>query len=179
MDLSLLLNSLTTIAVVGGVVFGAWQVRLAARARATEVTLQLLQMLHNHDLTEGLVALMDVPSGLNESDLRASLGEKWPKAFHAIIMLDGLGLLVHRGEVSANLAADFFKHSISVAWDKFGVAARDMRKKQTDNAFEWLQWISESQSARGCGAIRLFTRSVRQAKSLQIGSLGMERQKVP
>ena len=147
-DFSLLLNVLTTVAVVGGVIFGAWQVREAATARSTAVTLQLLQMLHNHDLTEGLVALMDAPTGLGDAELRQRLGDKWGKSFHAVIMLDGLGLLVHRGEVSASLAADFFKHSVAIAWDRFESAARDMRKQQTDTAFEWLQWLAESQSKR-------------------------------
>ena len=152
MDIALLLNALTTAAVMGGVIFGAWQIRVANTARSTEVTLQILQMLHNHDLTEGLVALMDVPAGLNLIGLRERLGEHWSRAFHAIVMLDGLGLLVFRGEVSAELADDFFKHSVALAWEKFGATAVDMRKQQTDTAFEWLQWLAEAQAARGVRA---------------------------
>lgn len=149
MDIGLLLNAITTLAVVGGVVFGAWQIRVAARTRNTAVTLQLLQMLHNDHLTDGLVALMDAPGGLGEVELRKKLGDQWSKAFHAIIMLDGLGMLVHGGEVSTQLADGFFKHSIGVAWAKFGTAAVDMRREQSDNAFEWLQWLAEAQAKRG------------------------------
>jgi hypothetical protein len=147
MDLSLLLNVLTTAAVVGGVIFGAWQVRVAAKTRSTEVTLQLLQMLHNLDLTEGITALMDQPTGLGEVELRQRLGENWARAFHAVLMLDGLGLLVYRGEVDEKLAEDFFKHAIAEGWEKFKVTALDLRKKQGDKALEWLQWLAEKQAA--------------------------------
>ena len=41
MDIALALNIATTVAVVGGVIFGAWQIRVAAKARTTEVSLQL------------------------------------------------------------------------------------------------------------------------------------------
>src|SRR5215469_8085061 len=107
MDAALALNSITTLAVVGGVVFAAWQIRESAQARKTEIILKLLQMLHNHELTEGLIALMEVPDGLGEAQLRGALGDRWNSAFHAIVMLDGLGLLVHAGDVERSLADDF------------------------------------------------------------------------
>ena len=109
MDIALALNALTTFAVVGGVIFAAWQVRVASKTRTTEVTLQVLQVLHNLQLTDGILALLDAPDGLSATDLRSSLGDRWNRAFHAIIMLDGLGLLVYRGEVDTELADDFFK----------------------------------------------------------------------
>jgi hypothetical protein len=147
-DIALALNALTTLAVVGGVVFAAWQIRVASKTRTTEVTLQVLQMLHNLQLTEGILALLDVPDGLNATELRKALGERWNRAFHAIIMLDGLGLLVYRGEVNTELADDFFKHSVWIAWEKFKIAALEMRKQQSDSAFEWLQWLAEAQLKR-------------------------------
>ena len=146
MDIALLLNLLTTAAVVGGVIFGAWQVRVAAKSRSTEVTLKLLEMLHNLDLTAGVIALMDQPSGLGESELRRRLGENWARSFHAAIMLDGLGLLVYRGEVDARLAEDFFKHATATTWDRFQATVLDFRKVQGDSAFEWLQWLAETQA---------------------------------
>jgi len=36
MDIPLALNIATTAAVVGGVIFGAWQIRAAAKARTTQ-----------------------------------------------------------------------------------------------------------------------------------------------
>jgi hypothetical protein len=148
MDIALALNALTTFAVVGGVVFAAWQIRVASKTRTTEVTLQVLQMLHNLQLTDGILALLDAPDGLSATELRGALGEQWTKAFHAIIMLDGLGLLVYRGEVNTELADDFFKHSVWIAWRKFKVAAPELRKQQSDTAFEWLQWLAEAQLKR-------------------------------
>lgn len=148
MDIALALNAVTTVAVVGGVIFAAWQIRESGQTRKTEVTLNLLQMLHNRELTDGLMAFMSADDGLNESELQAALGERWSKAFHAIVMLDSLGLLVHDGDVDEKLADDFFKHSVAIAWGKFRIAALDMRKVQGDTAFEYLQWLAEEQARR-------------------------------
>jgi hypothetical protein len=56
MDLATALNIATTTAVVGGVIFGAWQIRVATRARETQISLQLVEMLQTRDLIEGLRA---------------------------------------------------------------------------------------------------------------------------
>ena len=76
MDLPLALNIATTVAVVGGVTFGAWQIRVAAKARATQVSLQLVEMLYSRELAEGMTALLDLPEGLSWAELQARLGER-------------------------------------------------------------------------------------------------------
>ena len=108
MDLTLALNVDTTIAVVGGVAFGAGQIRVAARARATQVSLQLIEMLYSSDLMEGLSALNDLPEGLSWAELQSRLAEGWTSVFALINTLDGLGILVYRKEVAIAVADDFF-----------------------------------------------------------------------
>ena len=53
MDLPTALNLATTAAVVGGVIFGGWQIRVAARARQTQISLHLMEVLYARDLMEG------------------------------------------------------------------------------------------------------------------------------
>jgi hypothetical protein len=94
MDIPLALNIATTVAVVGGVIFGAWQIRVAAKARTTQVSLQLIEMLYSRDLMEGLSALNDLPEGLSWRELPIQLGDRWTAVFTLINTLDGLGILV-------------------------------------------------------------------------------------
>ena len=149
MDLTLTLNIATTIAVVGGVIFGAWQIRAAARARATQVSLHLVEMLNSRDLMEGLSALNDLPEGLSWPELQTQLGERWFAVFTLINTLDGLGILVFRKEVALDVADDFFHHAVAIVWQKARAAIIDRRQQPgRETGFRFLEWLAESQARR-------------------------------
>ncbi len=149
MDLPLALNIATTTAVVGGVIFGAWQIRVAAKARATQVSLQLVEMLYSRDLIEGLSALNDVPEGLSWRQLQAQLGDSWIAVFTAINTLDGLGILVSRKEVAPDVADDFFHHAVATVWGKTSAAIIERRQLPgRETSFRFLQQLAEAQERR-------------------------------
>jgi hypothetical protein len=149
MDLPLALNVATTVAVVGGVIFGAWQIRVAARARATQVSLQLVEMLYSRDLMEGLSALNDLPEGLSWPQMQSQLGERWTAVFTLINTLDGLGILVFRKEVALDVADDFFHNAIAIVWQKTRAAIADRRQRLGREAsFRFLELLAEAQARR-------------------------------
>lgn len=147
MDLATALNIATTAAVVGGVIFGAWQIRVATRARETQISLQLIEMLQTRDLIEGLSSLHELPEGLSWKDLQSQLGARWVPAFALINALDGLGILVYRREVSPRVADDYFHHAVWEVWSKSRAAIVE-RRRQTgrETAFQFLEWLAGSQA---------------------------------
>ena len=147
MDLPLALNIATTAAVVGGVVFGAWQIRAAANARTTQISLHLIEMLNSRDLIEGLSALHDVPDGLSWQDLRARLGDRWVAVFTLINTLDGLGILVFRKEVAHDVADDFFHHAVATVWQKAQAAIVERRRQPgRETSFRFLELLAAAQA---------------------------------
>jgi hypothetical protein len=147
MDLTTALNIATTAAVVGGVIFGAWQIRVATRARETQISLQLVEMLQTCDLIEGLSSLADLPQGLTWKEIQSQLGERWFSAFALINALDGLGILVYRREVSPRVADDYFHHAVSEVWRKSRTAILERRQMPgRETAFQFLEWLAESQA---------------------------------
>lgn len=139
----------TAIAVVGGMIFGGWQLRLAARERSTQVSLHLMETLHSPELTEGLVALLEVPDGCSRKQLKEHLGDQWKSAWLVFFTMDGLGLLVYRGEIHSTVADDFFRHSVALAWAKFQGAIKEIRGEWGNPTVgEWLQWLAETQTKR-------------------------------
>lgn len=143
MDIPLALNIATTIAVVGGVVFGARQLREAAKARTTQVSLHLVEMLYSRDLVEGLSTLNDLPEGLSWQELRTQLGDRWTAVFSLINTLDGLGILVFRKEVAREVADDFFHHAVSIVWQKTCVAIVDRRQSPgRETSFRFLELLA-------------------------------------
>jgi hypothetical protein len=157
MDLALALNIATTVAVVGGVIFGAWQIRVAAKARATQVSLQLIEMLSTRDVVDGMTALIEIPEGLSWQDLIARLGDRWTSVFTLMNALDGLGILVSRSEVSKDVADDFFHHAIMTTWLKTGTAIEDRRRNEPERegSFRFLELLAKTQNPGRFGADRV------------------------
>jgi hypothetical protein len=150
MDLSLALNVVTTVAVVGGVIFAVWQIRVAARTRETQVMLQLIEMLNSRDLMDGMSTMRDLPEGLLWPELQKQAGERWTAVFTVINTLDGLGILVSRKEVAADVADDFFHHAVAVTWQKTGVAIVERRAREPGRAgsFRFLEMLAKTQALR-------------------------------
>jgi hypothetical protein len=150
MDLSLALNIVTTVAVVGGVIFGARQIRIAARTRETEVLLQLIELLNSRDLMEGMDTLRNLPDGLLWPELQAQAGDHWTAVFTVINTLDGIGILVSRKEVAADVADDFFHHAVAVTWQKAGAAIVERRSSEAgrEGSFRFLEMLAKAQDQR-------------------------------
>jgi hypothetical protein len=147
MDIALALNIATTIAVVGGVIFGAWQIRVAAKARATQVSLQLVEMLYSRDLMEGLSVLQGVPEGLSWRELQTQLGDRWTAVFTLINTLDGLGILVFHKEVPPDVADDFFHHAVATVWEKTRAAIVERRQQPgRETSFRFLELLAAAQA---------------------------------
>lgn len=154
MDLAAILNLATTIAVVGGVAFGGWQLWLAARTRSTQISLHMLETLYSPELVDGIMALRGLPDGLPAAELEQRLGERWNNAFTAMATFDGLGMLVYRGELSFRVADDFFHHSVSLVWERSRAAVADIRVERRDErVLEYLQWLAERQERTPASAV--------------------------
>lgn len=146
MDLPTALNIATTAAVVGGVIFGGWQIRVAARTRQTQISLHLMEVLYARDLMEGLSALNDLPAGLSWGEMQEQLAERWYLVFTLIQTLDGLGILVRRSEVALEVSDDFFHHAVAVTWQKSQTAILERRGfPGRETAFEFLEWLAKRQ----------------------------------
>jgi hypothetical protein len=148
MDISFALNIATTLAVVGGVIFGAWQIRVAAKARETQVSLTLIELFNSRDLMEGMSTLRDLPEGLSWPELQKQAGDRWTAVFTVLNTLDGLGILVSRKEVAADVADDFFHHAVAVSWQKTGTAIIERRKREAgrDGSFRFLEMLAKEQA---------------------------------
>ena len=142
MDVALALNVTSTLAIVAGLAFAGWQLR-------DEAALQLLQSVRSLEFVEGAIRLRELPDDLSWADLKTHLGEHWPKAWLVCMTLDGLGALVHRGDIDASITADFFKHTTVTSWRKMKVAIGEMRTQwQLETMMEWFQWLVQELERR-------------------------------
>jgi hypothetical protein len=146
MDIALTLNLVSTLSLLGALVFAGWQLHFAHRQRSRESALQLMHSLRSLEFVEGVIQIAELPDGLSRAEITKRLGGEPGKAWLACMCLDGLGVMVYRGEVELEIAQDFFKNSIAIVWQKLETAIAELRKEQhSETIYEWLQWLAQKQ----------------------------------
>jgi hypothetical protein len=96
---------------------------------------------------DGLSALNDLPDGLTWRELQTALGERWTSVFALINTLDGLGILVHRKEVTSEMADDFFHHAVAIVWQKTRAAIVERRRQSgRETGFRFLEMLANAQA---------------------------------
>jgi hypothetical protein len=149
MDLPVVLSLISTAAIVCGVVFAGYELRLARRQRAREAELLLARSFQTPEFMRALDLVVELADGLSRRDIEA-LG---PEAVEAIGYwcgsMESLGVLVHTAELRIELVEDFMSGPIVVSWRKLEPFIRDRRRTMgRDTMHEWFQWLAERITAR-------------------------------
>ena len=132
------------LAVIGGVVYAVIQVRQFRAAKEREISLELLHSFQTPDFVQALLAVYDMPEGLDSKDkIVAHLGDKLHLVYAMMTTWESLGVLVFRGELSLDLVDDFFSGPITISWRKLEPYIRDERKEQhRETIEEWFEWLN-------------------------------------
>ena len=144
MDLTTATNLISTIAIVLGVGFAAYQLYLLRLQRAREVQLTLARSLQGPDFQEALQKIVFLPEGLSKAEIDERLGPDRDVVFHWFGSMEALGVLLHHREVSLSVVDDFFSGPIVLSWRRLqGYVADVRRETKRDTMHEWFQWLAE------------------------------------
>lgn len=149
MQLSEVLALISTAAVVCGVAFAGFELRMARRQRAREAELLLARSFQTPEFMRALDLVVELPEDLTKAKLEA-LG---PAAMASVGLwlgsMESIGVLVHKGELGIGLVEDFMSGPIVVSWRKLAPYVRQRRlAMRRDTMHEWFQWLAERVAAR-------------------------------
>jgi hypothetical protein len=152
MQLAELLALFSTIAVVIGVAFAGWELRLSRRQRAHEAELLLARSFQTPEFMRALDLVVDLPEELTKAKVEALHADDQRSVGYWLGAMESVGVLVHKGELRIDLVEDFMSGPIVVSWRKLApyVEAR-RRSMQRDTMHEWFQWLAERIAAREKG----------------------------
>lgn len=144
-DLASLLNIVSALAVLAGLVFAGVQLREMQRQRTADSVLQLMQSLRTPEFADGMMALFELPDDLSWKDVQAKLGPRTVNVVALMLSLESVGILVKKREVSLELACDFFYGPTQMAWRKLHRAIREIRAEaRMQSPLEYLQYLAEA-----------------------------------
>jgi hypothetical protein len=144
MDLATVLNLITTLTVILGVVFGLIQLRQYQRDRKREGALLVVHSLQTREFLAGLNELLAIPDGLGKPALEQLVGDVIGKIHLVTATWERVGILVFHRELPLDVVDDAFSGPIMVSWKKLEQYVHDLRAEQNRETWlEWFQWLAE------------------------------------
>ena len=144
MNLSIVVDVLSVVAVVSGLFFAGIELRHYRLTRDRESVLRLFSTFQTPAFVKGARAIAQLPDNLSKQQVEELAGEQMEYLYFNLASLEGLGALVHKEELSLAVVEDFFSGIIVLTWLKLRRYVDDERKALgRDTWLEWTQWLAE------------------------------------
>ncbi|HZV77245.1 MAG TPA: hypothetical protein VFF63_05790 [Candidatus Babeliales bacterium] len=150
MEVATLLNVLSTLALVGALIFAGLQVRSANRSREEQNAVKLIDAALS-------TVLAQPPSSFAELSPSAEDVEAYSPDVVRMLQeigfrMEALGYLVYRHVVSLRSVEELMGGMITHWWARIKpLAEREREKTRNPRMFEWAQWLAERVAERRTG----------------------------
>ena len=142
MELPVVLQMISTIAIVGGVVFAGMQWRGARRQRTREAEVLLLHSFQSPDFMRAMRQVLALPEGLSKKEIDAQVDQDL--LWYWFGAMESIGLLVHHRAIPLRLVDDTFGGPALISWNRLARYAHETRASlKRESMHEWFQWLAE------------------------------------
>jgi hypothetical protein len=144
MELSLIIDLITAVAVILGILFGLLQLRHYHLSREREAAALLLNSFRTRDFLRGIWVIQGLPHGLAKDEIEDRLGDEIGSVYHVMTTWESIGIQVFHREISIDLVDDAHSGPIILSWqrlERYVTELRDDLNRET--LFEWFQWLAE------------------------------------
>ena len=144
LDLASLLNLISTVAIVGALIFTALQVRAASDARRDQAAVVIIQTTQNTSWTQALHLVATLPENATAEYIREK-GEAMERAlFELSIRLEPVGYMIFCDIITLKAVDDLIGGVAMVIWSRARAWTEDYRKSTNNPKFnEWVEWLAD------------------------------------
>jgi hypothetical protein len=142
MQFSTWLQVITSVALVGGVVFAGVEWRASRNERRRQQENMLLRSFDSLSFTRAMRVVMNLPDGRSKSEIDA-LGETADLVWHWLGVMEQIGTLVRHGELALSRVDDTLSAPLQVSWRKLSQFVGDSRQLYGETFAEHAQWLVE------------------------------------
>ena len=148
-DFSDILQVVTLVALLSGLVFGVLEARRARRARAERGALDVLGIAVNPDHIQASYAVLDLPEEASP-DLVLNSPELRRAANTLMVQYEYLGNLVYQRMVPIETLDLLVGGIIRASWNRLRPYIEGQRQERNlPNIAEWFQWLAERLETHG------------------------------
>ena len=143
MDLGLVADAVTTLAVVVGVVFGLAQLRQAIRDRRDHAAVDIVRTVQTQEVRRAVGRVLNLPDDVDPAVIRSD-----PALLDAALAVDSAcemwGSMVYEGVVDHHLLDRMVGGWVRGSWRRLGRWVEAERAEtRNPNVGEWWQWLYE------------------------------------
>jgi len=144
LDLGSVLNLVSTVAIVGALVFTALQVRAASNARRDQAAVVIIQTTQDSNWTQALNLVSTLPENATAESIREK-GEAMERAlFELSIRFEPVGYMVFCRIITLKAVDDLIGGVAIVIWSRARGWTEEYRKSSNNPKFnEWVEWLAD------------------------------------
>ena len=152
LDLASILNLVSTVAIVGALIFTALQVRAANNARRDQAAVVIIQTTQDSSWTASLNLVSKLPANATAEQVREK-GEAMERAlFEVSIRLEPVGYMIFCGIITLKAVDDLIGGVTMVIWSRAKGWTEEYRSVSGNPKFnEWIEWLAERITERRQG----------------------------
>jgi hypothetical protein len=143
LDLSATLNLVSTLAIVGALIFTGLQVRAANLARRDQAAVTLIQTAQSESWTRALDLIGKLPENAQAADVER-VGPELERAIWDMgVRLETIGYMVFRRNVTLETVDDLIGGVTLMFWSRTkNWCERDRMQTGNPKSFEWCEWLA-------------------------------------
>jgi hypothetical protein len=149
LDLSSILNLVSTLAVVGALIFTALQVRAANNSRRDQAAVALIATTQNSSWTAALKLLFTLPENATAEYVHQQGAAIESALFELSIRLEPVGYMVCYRIISLKTVDELIGGVALGIWSRSRAWTEEYRKSTSNDKFnEWVEWLADRISER-------------------------------
>ncbi len=144
MDPALVLEAISTLALVGGLLFAGFQWRSARGSTTRDAQLLLLHSFESPEFTRAMRMIAELPDGLSKAEIDELGEDSVQLIWYWGGQIEGIGQLVNARSIPIGLVDNMFGGPILITWRRLARYAADVRATWArDTMWEWFQWLAD------------------------------------
>ena len=139
---SIIVNILSSIAVLAAITFGLIQIRQFRQQRRDVAAIELVRSVQDSEFTNAFRLVHSLPENVSAVDFKAKGSEYVDAALTLGMKYEAIGLLVYKGVVPISTAEELIGGVAITLWKRLHPWVESIRKDQSQALFlEWFQWF--------------------------------------
>jgi hypothetical protein len=144
LDLAAILNTVSTIAIVGALIFTALQVRQGNLTRRDQSAVTVIQTSQSDSWSHALELLSNLPANAQLADVDKCGSEVARALFDYGVKLETIGYMVFRRMAPLGTVDDLMGGVVLTYWSRADAwVANERIRTGNPKFFEWCQWLAE------------------------------------
>ena len=143
-DLATILNLVSTIAIVGALIFAALQVRQSNRSQRDQAAVAMMKAVMRDALTRSLELLAEIPAGAQIADIERCGQETTRALLEFGVGLESIGYMAFRRMVSLQTVDELLGGMSLMYWSRAkSWAVHERTRIGNPRFFEWCEWLAD------------------------------------